>query len=221
MTIATHAWLLAGSDHLVRAEIERDFALLSRADPGASIRTWECAGHAVVLGVGQRLDREVCGAECTRLDVPVIRRASGGGAVVVGEGTLQYAIALRYDVDRELESIPGSKRFCHRATVAALEEAGVGATLHADESGDLCVGDRKAAGVALKRTRTAMMLHGTILLDADLDAIASLLRHPQREPGYRAGRPHRDFLVNLGAINVARFTSALQRWARSLSPAIR
>jgi len=201
--------LLSGDDCLARVELERDFALLAAAGSGATTRVWQTSQMAVVLGVSLRVDREVDLDGCRDEGVAVLRRSSGGGAVVVGEGTLQYAFVLPYEHDAELATIPGSKRFCNRITMAALAAAGAATDLRADESGDLCWSDRKVAGVALKRSRHAMLLHGTILLEADLDRIHRLLRHPEREPAYRAGRSHRDFLANLGPIDVQRFAAGL------------
>jgi lipoate-protein ligase A len=45
--------------------------------------------------------------------------------------------------------------------------------------------------------RHAVLYHGTLLDSFDLPLVAQVLRHPPREPGYRAGRGHGDFLANL------------------------
>jgi lipoate-protein ligase A len=42
------------------------------------------------------------------------------------------------------------------------------------------------------------LYHGTLLDDFDIGLIERILRHPPREPDYRARRPHREFLANLG-----------------------
>ena len=42
-----------------------------------------------------------------------------------------------------------------------------------------------------------MLYHGTLLDDFDIDLVGSILKHPPREPDYRAGRPHAAFLANL------------------------
>ncbi len=65
------------------------------------------------------------------------------------------------------------------------------------------LGGRKVAGLALRRRRAAMLLHGTILIDADLELIANALKRPVREPAYRDGRDHLEFLENLGQLDRA------------------
>jgi lipoate-protein ligase A len=58
-------------------------------------------------------------------------------------------------------------------------------------------GARKFSGNSLRVGRNWMLYHGTLLVDMNLELIARLLNHPPREPEYRAGRPHTDFLTNL------------------------
>ena len=42
-----------------------------------------------------------------------------------------------------------------------------------------------------------MLYHGTLLYDFDISLVERLLAHPPREPQYRAGRGHADFIANL------------------------
>jgi lipoate-protein ligase A len=41
----------------------------------------------------------------------------------------------------------------------------------------------------------------TLLVDPDLDLVERYLAHPPREPEYRRGRPHRDFMGRLGGLD--------------------
>jgi hypothetical protein len=42
-----------------------------------------------------------------------------------------------------------------------------------------------------------LLFHGTFLLGLDTGMVERTLRMPSKEPGYRASRPHRDFIINL------------------------
>jgi lipoate-protein ligase A len=184
--------------------------MLERARDQGAVRVWTCDQAAVVLGVSRPLGGEVDEAECDRRAVAVLRRASGGGTVVIGPGTLQYAFALPHPAGAEAVSIDRIKRFCNRAVRDALASSGVGAEIGSDVSGDLHVDLRKVGGIALRRHRHATLLHGTLLVDADLDLIAAVLRHPEREPAWRQGRPHGAFLANLGYFDTDAFERELQ-----------
>ncbi len=197
----------------VEVEIAADLAMLGGVEKGGTpcFRTWVCASHAAVVGIGQSPAREVDLDHCQAHGIQVVRRQSGGGAVVIGPGTLQYAFALPYSLDPALRAIVPAKDFCNRLIVAAIAEAGGPAAVARDESGDLRLANRKVGGVALRRRRLGMLLHGTLLLEADIAVIARVLRHPSREPAYRRGRGHADFLANLGPLDVSSLKRSIDR----------
>src|SRR4051794_15913181 len=88
-----------------------DEALLLSGEAGEGgevLRLWEWPGPAVVLGAGCRLAQDVDEAACAADGVPVLRRASGGGTVLLGPGCLCYSLVLRYDRAPELAHIPTS-----------------------------------------------------------------------------------------------------------------
>lgn len=199
--------LLGSAPEAVR-EIALDFEMLEKAAEGPAVRAWTCRTPAVVLGVSRDVAEEVDARECERRGVAILRRASGGGTVVIAEGTVQYAFLLPHD---EATSIGEVKACCNAIVRRALGEAGIAAALETDPSGDLRAGDRKVGGLALRRRRHATMLHGTLLARADLEGIAALLKHPAREPAWRQGRPHLDFLANLGPFAFDDFLRSLRQ----------
>lgn len=202
--------VLSGSAPEARRGIEGDFDLLLDRPDAIATRTWTCPGLVVVLGVSRDPGLEVDAAECERRGAAVLRRASGGGTVVVGDGTLQYAFAIAHDAGTEPPPLERVKQDCNACVAAALAEAGILTPLASDASGDLVAKGRKVGGLALRRTRHATLLHGTLLLDADLAAVSALLRHPAREPAWRRGRAHAEFLANLGPLDAVRFGEALR-----------
>ena len=180
----------------VEKELAVDQKMLDAASSNetAAFRIWSTDASTVVVGKAVAIEQEVDVAFCNEHRIAIVRRQSGGRSVWVGPGTLQYAFALPYRLSCELDTIASSKRFCNRLLLAALhcEEP-----IHEDPSGDLVLDARKVAGLALRRARSAMLLHGTVLVGADLALIDRALLHPAREPTYRHGRSHREFLANL------------------------
>src|SRR5262245_51436975 len=64
-----------------------DEALLLDAEGGAAgevLRLWQWTGRAVVLGAGGIMDDDVVASACEADGVPLARRASGGGTVLLG-----------------------------------------------------------------------------------------------------------------------------------------
>ncbi len=163
-------------------------------------RVWSARSPAVILGTGQESAREAnldaAGAE----KVSVLRRHSGGGAVVIGPGKINYSAVCRYENLPGSETIRGAMEEALRPLIATLNSMGL-ATQFAGHS-DLAVlcSDgivRKIAGNSQARKRHSVLVHGTLLADPDWRQLECLLRFPSSVPDYRAGRGHRDFLTSL------------------------
>jgi lipoate-protein ligase A len=176
-----------------------DEALLDQAELGASgaevLRIWEPPKPLVVLGRSSRFEQEVNAHECQRQGVPILRRSSGGSAVLAGPGCLMYAVVLSYDVRPHLRPIDQAHAFVLDHIVSALRP--LVPDIERQGTSDIAIGDRKFSGNSLRCKRNFLLYHGTILYDFALKSIGQCLGSPARQPEYRAGRDHDDFLINL------------------------
>jgi lipoate-protein ligase A len=175
-----------------------DEALLLEAEAGRGgemLRLWEWPEPAVVLGSGCRLADDVDEPACVADDVPILRRSSGGGTVMLGTGCLLYSLILSYSGDPALGEIRSSYRVILGRIGWALTE-GVGPIEQAGIS-DLTLEGRKVSGTAQQRKRSYLLHHGTLLYAFDPMLLPRYLRQPGRQPKYRAGRDHLAFVRNL------------------------
>src|SRR5204863_255304 len=86
--------------HTAQANLALDEALLLDAEEGLSgevLRLWEWPERAVVLGSACRLGEDVDEFACAAAGVPILRRSSGGGTVLLGAGCLCFSLVLRFD----------------------------------------------------------------------------------------------------------------------------
>lgn len=159
---------------------------------GPFLWLWEPQDICCVLGAGTPVT-DVDLALCASLGVSVYRRRGGGGAVVLNPGNL--VITACFDARR--------RQFANQwilpvasAIARALESLGVqGAAVRG--LGDVAVGERKLLGSSLYASRTVALYQGSLLWQPDLDEIARYLPHPSKEPEYRQGRGHREFITSL------------------------
>lgn len=166
--------------------------------PGA--RVWEPDAVAVVLGRSNRPEEEVDLAACGRDGVPVLRRRGGGGAVVLTPGCLVVSLARRSA--RPLAA--GDHLQEAVDLLAGALGAATGVSLTTRGTGDLCVDDRKVLGSSAFSGGGVFFYQASLLVDLDLGLVERYLRHPTREPAYRLGRPHRDFLTTLRSAGCSR-----------------
>ena len=75
------------------AHLALEEALVRAVPPGPLLRIWQNE-TCVVLGRGQRLEREANVAACAAAGVPVLRRASGGGTVFHDLGNLNITMVV-------------------------------------------------------------------------------------------------------------------------------
>lgn len=176
-----------------------DEALLLAAEAGKGgeiLRFWEWPTYAVVLGAGGSIAIDVNEEACRADGVTIHRRASGGGTVLLGRGCLLFSLVLAYDRAAELRDVTASYRWVLGRVRDALRPI---APLEAVGISDLAWNGRKVSGNAQQRKSRHVLHHGSLLYDFDLAAVARYLRSPEREPAYRAGRTHHEFLTNLPA----------------------
>lgn len=176
-----------------------DEALLDEAEQSAApeevLRLWEPGSVMVVLGRSSQVDVEVDREACRADGVPVLRRPSGGAAIVAGPGCLMYSLVLSYELRPALRSVDVAHQTVLGRLVAALR--GLAAEVRCRGISDLAMADRKISGNSIRCRKRHMLYHGTLLYRFSLDLVSRYLRTPPRQPEYRAGRDHRAFLANL------------------------
>ena len=185
-------------------------------------RIWQAAVPSVIMGTGQEAALEVNLNVARGEHVPVLRRHSGGGAVVIGPGAINFSAFYR------LKDLPGSEtiRGAMYAALAPLIELLTKWKLEVRDAGysDLAILSadgtlRKIAGNSQARKRMSVVVHGTLLADPDWEQIERLLRFPSSIPDYRVGRGHREFLTSLKECGAPHDFESLRRELISFLPA--
>lgn len=177
-----------------------DEALLEsvQADPAqACLRFWISPSYSVVLGRSNRIETEVNLDVCRKLKIPVYRRMSGGGTVLIGPGCLCYSLALPISDLHGTLGISGVTAALMTRTAAGLKS--LLPDIEVCGTSDLAQNGHKISGNAQRWLKHALIHHGTLLFDFDLGLMQRCLNHPSREPAYRSSRRHDDFVRNLDA----------------------
>ena len=166
-------------------------------DPVPSVRVVEVTGRAVVLGSTQAADTVDSGvARASGLEV--VRRRSGGGAVLVAPGELLWVDAFVPTGDRYWS--PDVGRAAHwlgAVWAGALATSGVEASWHDGGlvtapwsrlvcfaglgPGEVCVSGAKVVGLSQRRTREGALFSSAALLRWDPSALLAVLALDQAE----------------------------------------
>ena len=211
------------------ANLALDEALLFEAEAGGPevLRIWEWPTPGVVLGAGAKLADDVHEDACRKDGVPLVRRSSGGGTVLLGAGCLNYALVLSYERQKALRDIKASYRYVLTRIASALND--LAPEIGMMGTSDLASAGRKFSGNSQLRKRKFLLHHGTLLYDFKIESVEHYLNAPRNQPAYRNERGHADFLVNLptSAPELTRRLrqlwdahEAIQNWPRELTKSL-
>lgn len=175
---------------------------------GISIALWLPKGTTVALGLSQSPEREADVEAVRRDGVGMVRRQSGGGAVLLYPGVLCWeAWADCAELERVCEGGSGIRSayaVLSGPVTSGLARLGVDA-FHAGVC-DVSVripGEeraRKLAGTAQLRRKERVLVHGSLLVTADVAALSRYLTFPSEQPDYREGRGHADFCTTVAGV---------------------
>lgn len=119
----------------------------------------------MVVGSYQNICREVRPVRLWKMGIPVLRRISGGGAVYHDLGNVNYSCISKQtgqvDYDQALRPI-----------LAALNAIGVPA--RKNRTCDIAIGEQKISGSAQRNAGGRLLHHGTLLFDANLEALEDI-----------------------------------------------
>ena len=129
---------------------------------------WQNA-PSIIIGCHQNALQEINLGEVEEKKLPVVRRSTGGGAVYHDLGNLNFSF---------LEYRPGARQVDFRRylepIVAALDKLGVKAEISGRN--DLEAGGRKVSGSAQRLSQGRVLHHGTLLVNADFEAMTRALQ---------------------------------------------
>ena len=105
-------------------------------------------------------------------DILIVRRPSGGGTIFVDDGTLLYSLLLPcQDGDACIEQ---SRAFFSQGVSRALNKLGIPAVI--EGRNDILVEGKKIAGIAQHMKNGWICTHGSLLFDANLDMLSTVLK---------------------------------------------
>jgi lipoate-protein ligase A len=125
--------------------------------------------------------------------VPVYKRPSGGETVVLSPKTLVISVLKQGD---RFKSPTLYFKNCSEKIIRALHTLGI-RDLKADGISDICIGNKKILGSSIYRNKDRVLYHAVLNRAESAGTIERYLKHPVREPEYRNGRLHRDFVTSL------------------------
>jgi len=183
-----------------------------------TLRFYEWKEAALTIGYFQKIERDIDQEVCRTEKVAVIRRITGGRAVLHGND-LTYSVASGVDVPELPDTIRGTFLAISRGLIEGLLQLGLQAesvrspALEAGRSPvcfmsaswyEIICNGRKIIGSAQRRWKDGMLQQGSLLFDFDPVAYYKLFRFPEQAVRERMIAESRDRISGLNSLLLTR-----------------
>ena len=183
---------------------------LLRSDSGNWCLVNEGSPSAIVMGISGKKEELINAAAADDQRIPIIKRFSGGGTVVVDENTL----FITFICQKQPHPFPAYPEPIMKWTEEIYRDAFDHPQFQLREN-DYVIGDLKFGGNAQYIKKGRWLHHTSFLWDFSPEKMQTLL-HPKKAPPYRAGRSHEEFICRMSDHFTDR-ESVIQNVIRSLS----
>ena len=190
-------------------DFDDDIITRTRCDKITRVHVYNWTDVSVVIGRGGKQDLELMKQNIIKDEITLYKRPGGGCSVVLDPGNLIISVALPLP---GLAGIKSAFTALSRWLISALDHCGVPDVRQLGVS-DLTIGNRKIGGSCVYRTKDLLYYSTTLLVNHEFGLVGRYLKHPPREPGYRAGRSHDRFMVSLKEMGLV---NAPDRWQTDL-----
>lgn len=148
-----------------------DEALIENIGDAPILRIYGWRPAAVSIGYFQSIKEEVDLEKCSKIGVDVVRRLTGGGAVLH-----EFELTYSFITKQYPQNIMESYRWICEAIVVSINRLGFDASFV--PLNDIVVQGKKVSGSAQTRRNGVLLQHGTLLLSVDVDKMFSILKVP-------------------------------------------
>ena len=194
-----------------------DIITLAKTAREPQLKIYRLNETAVVIGKGGKADKELNIPAIIEDGRSIYRRYGGGGSVVIDPGNVIISVVI------PTAGIAPNRKYFHLLTewiIGGLKKMGLSEAETAGTS-DIAIAGKKISGSCIYSTKYFLYYSATLLLEPQTELIQRYLKHPPREPGYRGGRKHADFIASVGEFRkiggLARYTDRIRQTLNSES----
>lgn len=184
--------LRRGSENIA---IDRDWLAQHAAGNRPDLLRFHRSLPTASTGRHQAIDRELRLDYCQRRGIEIVRRLSGGGALYLDEQQLGFSLILKRPAAWQETGLAQILEQSCAALAAGLARLGIQAG--SKFPNDLEIEGRKIASVFAAGEGDSLLLHGTLLLDADIQTMLEALRVPTEKLSPDGLAAARDRLVTV------------------------
>lgn len=169
-----------------------DISILS-PDSGESYYLWQPDQLYIVLGRSNNV-RDALNVQAVLNDnVKVMQRPTGGESVILSPRMIVFSTKFAHKMSKApLEYF----KLINKHLISYLTKLGV-KNLSSKGISDLSIGEKKIMGSSMNLKENTLFYHAVLNVSEEISLLSKYLKHPSREPDYRKGRSHDEFVTSL------------------------
>jgi len=158
---------------------------------------WVPSKICIILGKSNNSESALKIAAVQKDNIPVFKRPSGGETVLLTEKMIVISAVLAQD---GISNVKKYFRFFNDKIVKCLSTIGI-ENLSCKGISDIAINNLKILGSAIYQNKYIVFYHAVLNVAESKQLINKYLGHPEREPDYRQGRGHLEFITSLRETN--------------------
>ena len=129
-------------------------------------------------------------------NIPVLKRPSGGQTVILTPNNIVIAAVF---FDKRSLHPKDVFQDINKLIISTIEQVGIN-NLSQMGISDITMAGKKILGSSIYRSKEALLYHAVLNLGEPVSTFERYLKHPTKEPDYRQGRSHSEFVTSLKEI---------------------
>ena len=158
-----------------------------------SYKIWQPDDNYIILGRSNRPEVSL-NIEMVKNDkIKVLKRPSGGETVILTPSTLVFSIIIPAE---KLQHPKKIFEIINNSLIEEFQQKGISG-IYSRGISDLSIGEQKIMGSSMYFKDHKYFYHAVLNISEDPEFISKYLKHPSKEPNYRKGRNHSEFITSL------------------------
>ncbi|NMB88863.1 MAG: lipoate--protein ligase family protein [Chloroflexi bacterium] len=150
---------------------------VGRGESPPTLRLYTYRSYCALVGRFQNVENELRVDFCRENRIPINRRPTGGGAIIMGEDQLGIALTLPAHVEDTYSRAREIMSMFSEGIVRGLSHFGIQAHFH--RKNDIVVNGKKIVGLGIHRAQSdGLLFHASVLVDLDVPFMLKVLNTP-------------------------------------------
>ena len=170
-----------------------DIEIFHNVQSDYEFHIWNPDKTYLILGQSNKMETSLFLDKVESDEITVLKRPSGGETVILTPNTLVIsAVFVNPEIKRPHQYFSRFNDFI----IKGLSLSGIENVSHKGIS-DLAIGEKKILGSSIYHKKDKIFYHAVLNVAESIEIIEKYIQHPKREPDYRKGREHGEFVTSI------------------------